>query len=125
MTIYPSELAGLPEGGPAGLPAVKLQLSIATEDTRDDARLQAIIDATNAMLRRYPSASIALQTSPASWPADFALGAAMLCARLFKRRNSPAGVEAMGQLGAAYVMRNDPDIAQLLRIGSYARPGLG
>jgi hypothetical protein len=49
----------------------------------------------------------------------------MLAARLFRRRNSPAGVEAMGPDGATYVMRNDPDIGQLLRLGSWQLPGLG
>lgn len=123
MTLQPSELAGLPVGGPASLPAAKVQLSIPAEDTRDDARLEPIIAAVNAQVRRWRGAGIAVGLP--DWPADYAQGANMLVARLFKRRNSPAGVEVMGSMGAAYVMRNDPDIAQLLRIGSYAGPQIG
>jgi hypothetical protein len=50
----------------------------------------------------------------------------MLAGRLYRRRNSPAGVEAFSDLGGAvYVQRNDPDIALLLRTGAYARPMVG
>jgi hypothetical protein len=50
-----------------------------------------------------------------------ALGAAMLGARLYRRRNSPEGVATFTADGAVYVQRNDPDVAMLLGIGAYAR----
>jgi hypothetical protein len=31
----------------------------------------------------------------------------------------------MGNLGAVYIQRNDPDIAMLLEIGTYKRPQVG
>lgn len=59
------------------------------------------------------------------WPANVSLGAKMLAARLYRRRNSPAGVEALGELGPVYVSRNDPDLSQLLELGRYAPPKVG
>lgn len=56
------------------------------------------------------------------WPANYQLGATMLAARVYRRRNSPAGVEAFGELGPTYVMRNDPDVALLLGLHSYLKP---
>lgn len=117
------ELVGLPEGGPTTRAAVKARLKIATDDTRDDTEVDDIVAAVNARIRRWPVAELAVDHD--DWPADVVLGATMLAARLFRRRNSPAGVEAMGPDGATYVMRNDPDIGQLLRLGSWQLPGLG
>ena len=60
------------------------------------------------------------------WADKVELGAVMLAARLVRRRNSPQGVAAFTeQGGAAYVSRHDPDVAQMLRIGSYAAPQVG
>lgn len=59
------------------------------------------------------------------WPEHIRLGAKMLAARVYRRRNSPAGVESIGELGPVYVQRNDPDLAQLLKIGRYAVPKVG
>lgn len=53
--------------------------------------------------------------------AHVTLGAEMLAARLYRRRATPSGVEALGELGAVYVARYDPDIAQLLGLGSHRR----
>ena len=66
-----------------------------------------------------------LDTPGTEWPEAVEYGATLLGARLYRRRNSPAGVETFGQLGAVYVMRNDPDVAMLLKLGPYARPQVG
>lgn len=60
-----------------------------------------------------------------SKPQSRALGAKMLGARLYRRRNSVEGVATFTGEGAAYVQRNDPDIAMLLGIGAYAPPVVG
>ena len=60
-----------------------------------------------------------------AWAPQTQLGAVMLTARLIRRRNSPAGIEAFTADGAAYVRRSDPDVASLLRLGAYARPQIG
>jgi hypothetical protein len=59
------------------------------------------------------------------WQADTVAGANLLAVRLYSRRNSPAGVAVFGAEGAAYVSRNDPDVAQLLQLGSYTPPRVG
>jgi hypothetical protein len=59
------------------------------------------------------------------WPARHVLGATMLAGRLWRRRNSPAGVESFAGDAAVYVSRNDPDVAQLLGLGAYAPPAVG
>lgn len=56
---------------------------------------------------------------------DVRHGAVMLAARVWRRRNSPAGVEALGELGPVYVSRNDPDLAMLLGLGNYRRLHVG
>jgi hypothetical protein len=119
----PLELVGLPAGGPTTLEAVKVQLGIAADDVRDDARLTPLVAAVNGSIRGWAvSAPIVGEDE---WPDRIKSGASMLTARLFRRKNSPAGVEAFGSQGAAYVMRNDPDIAMLLRLGAWAGPGVG
>lgn len=118
-----TELAGLPDGGPATLAGVKVHLSIT--DTRDDTRITAQVAAVNRLVRSWPCSEPAVDA--ATWDAapDVVEGATMLAARLFRRKESPAGVESMGPLGAAYVMRSDPDVAMLLQLGPYAGPEVG
>lgn len=59
------------------------------------------------------------------WPLRWVEGCNMLAARIYNRRNSPAGVATFGAEGAVYVSRNDPDVAMMLAIGSYTRPRVG
>lgn len=51
-------------------------------------------------------------------PATVLLGAAMLAHRWYARRGSPLGVAGYAELGAAGILRYDPDIARLLGIGT-------
>lgn len=114
----------VPSGGPATTPKVKSLLKIT--DTADDGELDDIVAAVNVEVRGLPVAAAlagGLETDP--WPANITRGANMLAARLFRRRNSPSGVEAFGVDGVVYVSRNDPDIAMLLKLGGYARPAVG
>jgi hypothetical protein len=114
-----------PDEGPATLADVKLQLQLG--DTVDDTFVQSCVDATNALVRTMRVAQLPDVVEPVEpvWPAYVVRGANMLAARLVRRRNSPSGVEAMTDQGAAYVSRNDPDIAQLLQLGTYAKPSVG
>ena len=52
-------------------------------------------------------------------------GATMLAARIYRRRNSPAGVESIGELGPTYVSRFDPDLDMLLGLGHWQPPRVG
>lgn len=113
-----------PDDGPTDLEAVKLQAGLQDNDDTDDAYLSdLIVPAVNDVVRALPIAQAV--EAPADWPARVVMGASMLAARLYRRRNSPAGVEAMTDQGAAYVTRNDPDVAQLLQLGAYQKPMVG
>lgn len=85
---------------------------------------QDVVDTTaavNAVVKRW-------KVSPAEgepWPDDTVRGAVMLAGRIYRRRNSPGGVEVYGSDGATYVSRTDPDVAMLLQIGPYADPVVG
>lgn len=115
------ELANLPGQGPATLAGAKASLSIT--DTEDDARLTDLVAAVNSMVRTWPCSAPAVGAE--AFPARVIEGATMLVVRLFRRKNSPAGVEAMGESGPAYVMRNDPDVAMLLNLGTYTKAQVG
>lgn len=59
------------------------------------------------------------------WAAQTKLGALMLAARLYKRRNSPNGIESFAEVGNTYVSRYDSDIARLLHIEAFKKPKVG
>lgn len=130
MSETPASIAA-PPTGPATLAGVKALLRITT-DTDDDL-IQAAVDATNMFVWRLPGRYSPTYVDPRivdgdpdTWEADTAYGATMLAGRLYRRRNSPAGVESFSDLGGAvYVQRNDPDIAMMLGIGAYTRPRVG
>lgn len=121
-----TQVVGLPVGGPTTVGLVKAHLAIT--DAQDDDRLGEIVAAVNHVIRCWPCSEQAV-TDPvaANWDGapDVREGATMLASRLWRRKNSPAGVESFGSLGATYVMRNDPDIALLLQLGPYAGPEVG
>ena len=121
-----AELPGLPAGGPATPGGVAAFLRLGPTASEDElARVDEVTTAVNALVRQWPVAAKALEVTPATWPAYVTEGATMLAGRLFRRRESPAGVAAFGELGPVYVMRNDPDVAMLLRLGSWAPPAVG
>jgi len=56
---------------------------------------------------------------------DTVTGAKMLAARLYRRRNSPSGVEAITDAGTSFVARYDSDISRLLQLDGFAPPRIG
>lgn len=86
----------------------------------DLAVLAETVDAVNALYISWRGSP-----PPEGWTPNVTRGLNMLAARLIRRRNSPAGVEAAGELGPLYVQRNDPDVAMLLGLGTYTRPAVG
>lgn len=122
-----TEVAGLPAGGPADLDRVKAHLSIT--DTKDDERLGQIVAAVNSMVRTWRCAedSSAPDTPVENrvWKSATVEGCTLLTARLFRRKNSPAGVEAFTESGPVYVRRQDPDVAMYLGLGDWAPPMIG
>lgn len=81
--------------------------------TGPDEHIALIVDSVNSMLDEWHGDT---------WPAGVHLGAVMLAARLHRRRNSSAGVEAFGDMGAAYVSRYDSDLDRQLRINDWTPP---
>lgn len=59
------------------------------------------------------------------WTAPHILGGTMLAAHLYRRRNTPGGVENFNELGAVYVQRSDPHVSQLLGLGAWTPPRVG
>lgn len=87
--------------------------------------IDRVCEAVTALIASYADYEVPTYGNDLGWPPNIRLGAKMLAARLYRRRNSPAGVESLGELGPVYVSRNDPDLAQLLCIGRYERPKVG
>lgn len=86
-----------------------------------DAHLLLIIPAVNEMVENLPSID---RDEFGAWKATTKLGAIMLAARLYNRKNSPAGVTAVGDT-TTYISRYDSDIARLLNIDSFQKPMVG
>ncbi len=112
----------IPAGGPTTVEAVKTHLAVPDDD--DDTFITSIVDAVNTRVRSWPVINDAVDA--ADWDADevahIVTGATMLASRLVRRRNSPDGVAAFGELGPIYVQRSDPDVALLLKLGQYKKP---
>lgn len=111
---------------PPDVRALKDDLGIAPEDTRDDERLRAQLAAAVAYVEqvhagRYDFAGDASSGLPAP-DADMRLGVVRLAARWHTRRRSPDGLVVAGELGSFRVPALDADIERLLRIGRF-NPG--
>src|SRR6187431_2853637 len=101
---------------------VKAWLRLPAADTADDDLIAQCVAAVNVWVAAGPY--VAALPDPVVWPDDVTLGATMLAARLFRRRNTPAGIEALGD-GAVYVPRRDSDVDSMLHIGAWAPPRVG
>lgn len=113
---------------PPQLPALKEDLSIAPADTRDDVRLQTVLDAAVAKvveLREgdfnFGGGADGEAELPNPGP-DVELGTIRLAARWHARRRSLDALVSMGELGSARVPAFDADIEQLLGVGRFRGP---
>lgn len=99
-------------------------------DPADQSLIEDVCAAVNAWCARLPyvrAGSVVVdQDDPTVvlWPADAYQGARMLAARMYRRRNTPSGVESMTDV-VVYLPRRDSDVDQLLRIGGYGRVQIG
>lgn len=82
----------------------------------DDEELDKVVGAVNSLINRWKDS--------ADKP-EYRFAATMLAARVYRRRNSPAGVEALGEAGPVYVSRYDPDLSMMLGINSWGLPKVG
>lgn len=83
--------------------------------------LDLAVAATNAFMARIAAPA----GDSGKWGDDQRLGATMLAGRVYRRRNSPAGVETIGDMGPTYVSRYDPDLEMLLGFGQWQTPRVG
>lgn len=109
-----------PATPPTSAAAVREWLTLTGDVVADEAKVALYVAAVNVMVTRF-----AAPEADGTWGADITLGATMLAGRLYRRRNNPAGVAEFAAEGPVFVQRNDPDIAQLLRVGSYTPPRVG
>ncbi|MBK1785132.1 hypothetical protein [Prauserella cavernicola] len=113
---------------PPTVAQIKIDQKIEPDDTRDDVRLQQVLDAAIVFVRsrrpRFNYDSEPESTLPAPTH-DLILGTMRLAFRWHTRRRSPDALIAMGELGSTRVPSFDPDIEQLLRIGRYAKAVIG
>ena len=115
---------------PPTLDDLKEDRSIDLDDTRDDARLQQVLDAAVLFVQRVRPEFRYDQLNPDQFDlpdptADLHLGTLRLAGRLHTRRRSPDGSIDMGELGSGRVPSFDPDIDRLLRLGRHQRMRVG
>jgi len=105
------------QDGPTSVERVRTMLSLGEDQ---DAALAGPVAAVNSLVRGWlkPDAD-------GEWDPRHRWGADLLAARLYRRKDSPAGVLPFGMEGAAYVQRNDPDVALFLEMGAYTAPRVG
>lgn len=89
-------------------------LGRSTEEDEPDPMVAEVVAAVNSLVPTW------LTRPAAGWAAHHHLGATMLAARLYRRKDSPGGMADFGMEGATYVSGNWPDVAMLLGIGNYA-----
>lgn len=107
---------------PPELAELKSDMSIRVEETRDDDRLQLVLDAAVAFVERVHAGAYNFGDPFAELPdvpADFTLGTLRLAGRWHIRRRSPDGLVTAGELGNSRVPAVDADIARLLRIDRF------
>jgi hypothetical protein len=83
--------------------------------------LTDVCNAVDVWVNRLPCVVDGLADGE-DWSYDIALGATMLAARFYRRRNSPSGIDTVTDAGAIYLPRRDADIDTLLRLNEYNMP---
>lgn len=108
-------------------------MSITSDDVRtwlklepgaDDGVLELAVAATNAWVVTVPyvaNLDPVIYPPDVEWPDDVRLGAIMLAARWYRRRNTPSGVESFTD-NVVYLPRRDGDVDYLLHL---TRPAAG
>lgn len=114
----------------AGAPGATPGTSVTVDDVAGWLRLPEGVDvdlltsvcaATTAWVNTLPKTKA---LAGADWTPDIHTGATMLAARWYRRRNSPAGIDQISDMGVAYVARSDYDVAALLALHDYAPPAV-
>lgn len=105
---------------------MKAWLALDETDTADDALVVAVCAMTEPYVLRCRPEWYVPGTFPSYVPdAETYQGAVMYAAREYRRRNSPAGVQAFADGSTLYVSKYDSDIERALRTGAYTVPRVG
>ncbi len=113
---------------PPELEQLKDEMSIAEADTRDDVRLQRVLDAAVKVVQRLREGDFNFglgadgEDDLPDPDADIDLGTLRLAWRWHVRRRSIDGLVAMADLGSARVPAFDSDLEQLLGVGRHREP---
>lgn len=83
--------------------------------------LPLIVNAVNVYVDSLPHID---REDTGVWAATTHLGAILLAARLYRRKNSPGGIESVGD-SMSYIARYDSDISRLLNIDTFRKPVVG
>ena len=121
-----------PPAGPVWLDVDDVKAYLRITDTSDDdliARAAAAVEVTVQRCRPDRWDEFTDVPEPRPDPVydagpEVYQAAVALAARLYRRRNSPGGIETLAD-NALYVARFDPEIERALHIGSWAMPGVG
>lgn len=81
----------------------------------DPEELEELAAAVDELIRELPG-TLLFCDGLTDWPNRWTRGAKMWAGRLHRRRMSPEGVYQLTDNAVAYVNRNDPDVATLLRL---------
>lgn len=108
-----------PEGASVSVEDVAMWLRL--PEGADVDLLTSVCAATTVYVGTLPKVKA---LSGADWTPDIHTGATMLAARWYRRRNSPAGIDQISDMGVAYVARSDSDVATLLALHEYAPPAM-
>jgi hypothetical protein len=102
--------------------------------TTPDTGLDLAVDAVNAYVPGVPALSEYVipedpddpEAPTFDPPGDVFLGAVMLAARWYERRGSVLGnIAGYSDMATTMILRQDPDVARLLRLGTFAPFGFG
>lgn len=117
---------------PPQLDDVKVELRIDRSDTRDDERLQVVLDAAVAHVEAHRAGDFNFVGATAGTVAalpypgyDFHLGTVRLAVRWHTLRRSPDGLVDAGDLGTVRVPPVPADIERMLGLGRFRRPLVG
>lgn len=113
---------------PPVLDALKADLSIDLDDTRDDDALELMLAAAVSFVEsvrpKFNYVADPVSELPDPTP-DLELGTIRLAGRWKTRQRSPDGLVAMAEMGSTRIPSFDPDIEKLLRIGRWAKAVVG
>lgn len=89
--------------------------------TQDVEALASIVPAVNRLVEDLANID---REEDGTWSGTTRLGATLLAARLYKRKDTASGMTG-GVDGALYVARFDSDIDRLLHLGAFRKPIIG